>query len=54
MAVRNKVFIPNEIYFITFTILGWKKVFLKINTVIWSISGLIILKKNMIIEYMVM
>ncbi|MBU1684125.1 transposase [Patescibacteria group bacterium] len=27
MAVRNKIFIPNEIYFITFTILGWKKVF---------------------------
>jgi len=27
MAVRNKIFIPNEIYFITFTILGWKKIF---------------------------
>jgi len=27
MAVRNKIFIPNKIYFITFTILGWKKVF---------------------------
>jgi putative transposase len=29
MAVREKSpFIPNEIYFITFTILGWKQVFL--------------------------
>jgi len=28
MAVRNKIFIPNEIYFITFTILGWKKIFI--------------------------
>jgi len=27
MAVRKKIFIPNEIYFITFTILGWKHVF---------------------------
>ncbi len=27
MAVRNKIFIPNEIYFITFTILGWKRIF---------------------------
>jgi hypothetical protein len=27
MAVRDKIFIPNEYYFITFTILGWKKVF---------------------------
>ena len=28
MAVRNKTpFIPNEIYFITFTILGWKNIF---------------------------
>ncbi len=28
MAVRNKTqFIANEIYFITFTILGWKHVF---------------------------
>ena len=27
MAIRNKIFIPNEIYFITFTILGWRKVF---------------------------
>ena len=28
MAVRNKTpFMPNEIYFITFTILGWKHVF---------------------------
>ncbi|PIR94915.1 hypothetical protein COT95_01590, partial [Candidatus Falkowbacteria bacterium CG10_big_fil_rev_8_21_14_0_10_37_6] len=28
MAVRNKIFIPNEIYFITFTILGWKNIFI--------------------------
>ena len=28
MAVRNKTFIPNEIYFITFTILGWKHIFI--------------------------
>ncbi|MFA5318039.1 MAG: hypothetical protein WC323_00990 [Patescibacteria group bacterium] len=28
MAVRNKVFIPNEIYFITFTIFGWQPIFL--------------------------
>ena len=28
MAVRNKTFIPNEIYFITFTILGWKRIFI--------------------------
>ena len=27
MAIRDKIFIPNEIYFITFTILGWKKIF---------------------------
>jgi REP element-mobilizing transposase RayT len=27
MAVRNKIFIPSQIHFITFTILGWKKVF---------------------------
>ena len=27
MALRNKTFTPNEIYFITFTILGWKKIF---------------------------
>ena len=28
MAVRqNKIFIPNEIYFITFTILDWKHIF---------------------------
>ena len=27
MAVREKIFVPNEIYFITFTILGWKKIF---------------------------
>jgi REP element-mobilizing transposase RayT len=28
MAVREKTFIPNEIYFITFTINGWKNVFI--------------------------
>lgn len=28
MAVRRKIFVPNEIYFITFTILGWKNVFI--------------------------
>ena len=28
MAVRNKIFIPNEIYFITFAILGWKHIFI--------------------------
>ena len=28
MAIREKVFIPNEIYFITFSILEWKKVFI--------------------------
>ena len=27
MALREKTFAPNEIYFITFTILGWKKIF---------------------------
>jgi putative transposase len=27
MAVRDKIFIPDQYYFITFTILGWKKVF---------------------------
>jgi REP element-mobilizing transposase RayT len=27
MAVRRKIFLPNSIYFITFTILGWKSVF---------------------------
>jgi putative transposase len=27
MAVREKIFLPNELYFITFTILGWKKIF---------------------------
>ncbi len=27
MSVREKIFIPNEIYFITFTVLGWKKIF---------------------------
>jgi REP element-mobilizing transposase RayT len=27
MAVRNKYFVPNEIYFLTFTILGWRNVF---------------------------
>jgi REP element-mobilizing transposase RayT len=27
MAVRNRIFIPNEIYFLTFTILGWKHIF---------------------------
>ena len=27
MAVRKRVFIPNRIYFITFTILNWQKVF---------------------------
>ncbi|MDO8592264.1 MAG: transposase [bacterium] len=29
MATREKIFIPNEIYYITFTILGWKSVFIK-------------------------
>ena len=28
MAVRNKIFIPNETYFITFTILGWSHIFI--------------------------
>ena len=28
MAIREKIFIPNKIYFITFTILGWKNVFI--------------------------
>ena len=28
MAIRIKTFIPNEIYFITFTILGWKHIFI--------------------------
>jgi putative transposase len=28
MAIRNKIFIPNKIYFITFTILGWKHIFI--------------------------
>lgn len=27
MAVRDKIYLPNEYYFITFTILGWRKVF---------------------------
>jgi putative transposase len=27
MAVRNKIFLPNSIYFITFTVLDWKKLF---------------------------
>jgi len=27
MATRNRLFIPNETYFITFTILGWKNIF---------------------------
>jgi REP element-mobilizing transposase RayT len=27
MAVRNKIFLPNSYYFLTFTILGWKKIF---------------------------
>lgn len=29
MAVRNKTFIPNRIYFITFTILKWQKIFVQ-------------------------
>jgi REP element-mobilizing transposase RayT len=33
MAVRNKVFAPNETYFITFTILGWKKIFIDEKTI---------------------
>jgi REP element-mobilizing transposase RayT len=28
MTVRNKIFQPNEIYFLTFTILGWRKIFI--------------------------
>ena len=28
MATRNKLFIPDNIYFITFTILGWKQIFI--------------------------
>lgn len=28
MATRNKIFIPENIYFITFTILGWNKIFI--------------------------
>jgi putative transposase len=31
MAVRNKIFIPNEIYFLTFTILGWGNIFINDN-----------------------
>lgn len=31
MARRNKIFKPNETYFITFTILGWKKIFTNDN-----------------------
>ncbi len=27
MAVRTKIFIPDEIYFITFTIFGWQNIF---------------------------
>ncbi len=27
MGVREKIFIPNNVYFITFTILGWQKIF---------------------------
>lgn len=27
MAIRNKIFIPDEIYFLTFTILGWRNIF---------------------------
>ena len=28
MAIRRKTFIPNEIYYVTFTILGWQKIFI--------------------------
>jgi REP element-mobilizing transposase RayT len=28
MAVRNKTFVPDEIYFITFTINGWQNIFI--------------------------
>jgi Transposase and inactivated derivatives len=27
MAIRDKIYIPGETYFITFTILGWQKIF---------------------------
>lgn len=29
MATRYKIFLPNEIYFITFTILGWRNIFIE-------------------------
>jgi putative transposase len=29
MAVRNKIILSNETYFITFTILGWQKIFVE-------------------------
>ncbi len=29
MARRNRIFIPNETYFITFTILGWRNIFVQ-------------------------
>ena len=29
MSTRNRIFIPNETYFITFTILGWKNIFVQ-------------------------
>jgi REP element-mobilizing transposase RayT len=31
MAVKNKIFIPNEYYFVTFTILGWRNIFTSDN-----------------------
>jgi REP element-mobilizing transposase RayT len=33
MAVKYKIFIPNQTYFITFTILGWRKIFICEETV---------------------
>jgi REP element-mobilizing transposase RayT len=29
MATKNKIYIPNEIYFITFTILDWRSIFVE-------------------------
>jgi REP element-mobilizing transposase RayT len=33
MTVRNRIYIPNQTYFITFTILGWKKIFVDKQTI---------------------
>jgi putative transposase len=38
MTVKNKIFIPGEIYFITFTVLGWQKIFVneKITSLVYK------------------